>query len=546
MAKLGDFSISKKISIGYVVIIVVAAVNAIIVFGLLQKTTEQDLYIDTIFFPTYEYLTELKSEVDIAAEEVAAMTRSDDDEIRKNLGGHFDRIADIEDSLHILFDKIHNPDYSAEDTRIRAHIDELDEILVYFIVGKDLLDSAKVETTLGQNEMAQRMLVKIDKELDHLIKVVDDKKAIASDEKDRSFYLTRVTVLVLSVLLTVIGIMATLLTSRNIKGPLKQLDGTIDKLSLGDIPTPIKVWHEDEIGHMSHKANELIASAKRSALFALAIGEGHLDKEYNVVSKKDTLGHSLLQMRDNLVESKKKDAIRRAEDDKVNWRTAGLAQFGEVLRVHGDSMDELCDHLVSDLVKYLDANQGAILVGMKEGDEEYMELMSAYAYERKKFLKKRLTKEDGLIGQCWQERARIYLTKLPDQYVNIESGLGTSNPRNLLVQPLISNDEMIGILEIASFNKLEDYQLDFVERISGMIASTVSNALVSEQTKSLLSNSQELSEQLQAQEEELRQNTEEMLATQEELSRKIQGLEDEKAELTLQHEKEIEALKSGN
>jgi methyl-accepting chemotaxis protein len=546
VAKLGDFSISKKISIGYVVIIVVAAVNAFVVFGLLQSTTEQDHNIDTLFFPTYEYLTELKNEVDVAAEEVSALTRSEDDGIRKNLSEHYLRIKSIEDSLHLLFDRIHNPDYTAEDTEIREHIEEFRGELLYFVGGVGILDSARIEETFMHDEFVQTKLIQIDAELSHLTLQVDAKKAVSSTEKDRSFFFTRVMVLILSVVLTLIGIVATFLTSKNIKGPLKQLDETIEKLSLGDIPKAIKVWHEDEIGHMSHKANELIESAKKSALFALAIGEGHLDKEYQVVSEKDTLGHSLLQMRDNLIQSKEKEEKRREEDDKVNWRTAGLAQFGEVLRVYSDSMDELCDHLVSDLVKYLDANQGAILVRMKEGEDEYMELMSAYAYERKKFLQKRLTKEDGLIGQCWQERARIYLTKLPDQYVNIESGLGTSNPRNLLVQPLISNDVIIGILEIASFHKMEDYQLDFVERISGMIASTVSNAMVAEQTKKLLSSSQELSEQLQAQEEELRQNTEEMLATQEELSRKIQSLEDEKKELTVRYEKEIKALKSGD
>lgn len=546
MTKLGDFSISKKISIGYVVIILVAAVNAIIVFSLLQHMTEQDGHIDNLFFPTYECLTELKSEIDIASEEVNAMTRADDQEIKGRLEGHFNRIIELEDSLHGLFALIANPTYDKEDSKIREHVEEFEEVLDYFILERGILDSVKLEKTIVQRDEADRLHKRLDQELDHLIMQVDNKKDLATAEKDNSFYLTRVMFIVLSVILTFIGVVATILTSRNIKRPLQELDETIEKLSQGDIPKPIRVWHEDEIGHMANKANELISSAKKSALFALAIGEGHLDKEYQPVSVKDTLGHSLIQMRDNLVEGKKRDEQRKSEDDKVNWKTAGLAQFGEVLRVNSDSMTELCDHLVSDLVKYLDGNQGAIFVHGKEQDDEYMELVSAYAYERKKFLNKKLTKEDGLIGQCWQEKARIYLTKLPDHYVNIESGLGTANPRNLLVQPLISNDELIGILEIASFNLLEEHQLDFVERISEMIASTISNVIVAERTKKLLSSSQELSEQLQAQEEELRQNTEEMLATQEELSRKIQSLEDENKAMSLRYEEEIKALKNGN
>ena len=114
----------------------------------------------------------------------------------------------------------------------------------------------------------------------------------------------------------------------------------------------------------------------------------------------------------------------------------------------------------------------------------------------------------------------MYITDVPEDFVNITSGLGGATPNAFLIVPLTVNDETFGVIEIASFNLFEQYHIDFVNKLAESIASTLSNAKTNERTKVLLEQSQQQTEEMRAQEEEMRQNMEEMQATQEEMERK--------------------------
>lgn len=254
--------------------------------------------------------------------------------------------------------------------------------------------------------------------------------------------------------------------------------------------------------------------------FASEIGEGNFENNLEEIeSQQNDLAKSLLVMRENLNQSKEEELQR-------NWSVQGVAEFGEILRNNNSDLGALSNEIISHLVKYMKANQGGIFIRNTEGhSEEVLELTGAYAYQRKKYLHKEIKKGEGLVGQCWIEGERIYMTELPNDYVNITSGLGDASPRALLIVPLKINDEFYGVLELASFRTFAPYEIEFVVRVGESIASTISMVKVNEKTADLLTESQELAHQLQAQEEELRQNQEEMLATQEEMDRKIKDLE---------------------
>jgi len=186
----------------------------------------------------------------------------------------------------------------------------------------------------------------------------------------------------------------------------------------------------------------------------------------------------------------------------------------------------LSDVLISNIVEYLGAQQGGLFF-VNEDDEKdkYLELMGCYAYQRKKFLERRVELGQGLVGQCFLEKEISYVKNIPDNYVNITSGLGNANPTDLLVVPLQLNEEMVGVLEIASLGAIEDHQIVFLERLSEMITSAITTVKRNEKNKVLLEQSQQQAEEMRAQEEEMRQNMEELQATQEQMHRKNEEVE---------------------
>jgi transcriptional regulator with GAF, ATPase, and Fis domain len=218
-------------------------------------------------------------------------------------------------------------------------------------------------------------------------------------------------------------------------------------------------------------------------------------------------------------------------DRQRNWASEGLAKFADIFRTSNQAED-FTYIIISNLVKYLDANQGGLfIVNDTEKDDVYLELVASYAYEKRKFLVKRIELSEGLIGESFREGGTVYMTEVPDNYVNITSGLGEANPKSVLLVPLKLNEDIYGVVELASFREFEPYQIDFVQKLGESIASTFASVKNADQTQKLLKESLLLQEQMQAQEEEMRQNLEELMAAQEELQRSNVTIVDQKEKL---------------
>jgi methyl-accepting chemotaxis protein len=318
------------------------------------------------------------------------------------------------------------------------------------------------------------------------------------------------------------------LISRSISNPLKETAEVIRDLAEGNISSEKKfdVIGEDEISDIRKSVNTLIDGLENNLKFALQIGKGNLEYDFKLTSNKDILGSALLEMRLSLKHAATEDAKRKSEDLKLNWATQGSAMFGELMRQNTDKLSEFSYNIISNLVKYINAAQGGLFIINDSNKEDiYIELSASYAYDRRKYLEKKIKLGVGLVGRCINERENIYLTDFPEDYLNISSGLGNATPKCLLLVPIIFNQQVFGVIEIASFSELQNYQIAFVQRIGESIGSTISNVKMNEQTAKLLQESKIQSEELVAQEEEMRQNLEEMKATQEELERKANDYE---------------------
>ncbi len=299
----------------------------------------------------------------------------------------------------------------------------------------------------------------------------------------------------------------------------------LKQLSNGEIPNHLKIGTRDEIGTMVQSLNKLIDGLKQTTEFAREIGENRLEFDFKPLSTKDQLGNALLEMRNNLKRANEEETRRKAEDDIRSWTNAGLAKFGDILRQNNNNLSLLADDVIQNLVNYMQANQGGLFMYSEVDHDQYLELLAAFAYNRKKFIEKTIALGEGLVGTCALEKKTIYLKEIPDNYITITSGLGEATPTSLLIVPLKLEDNIFGVLEIASFREFLPYEVEFVEKIGESIASTLYSVKNSIRTRELLEQSQQQREEMAAQEEEMRQNMEEMQATQEEMSRKNVELE---------------------
>ncbi len=270
--------------------------------------------------------------------------------------------------------------------------------------------------------------------------------------------------------------------------------------------------------------NEQVALMEVNIQFANTISKGDLAADYPNEAP-DKLGNSLMEMQSSL-----RDASQREKKEK--FVNVGLASISEILRNHVEDLDELSDKVIEKLVSYMKANQGGLFILEEDHDNNpVITLKACRAYDRKKFMERTIALGEGLIGQIALEKETLVMTEIPEGYLNITSGLGISSPSSLLIVPLKSNEEVVGLIEMASFKEFDDTDIEFLEKVGESIASTILSAKTNQKTKELLESSRQMTEELHAQEEEMRQNMEEMQATQEEMARTQKELAEKEANL---------------
>lgn len=331
---------------------------------------------------------------------------------------------------------------------------------------------------------------------------------------------------IISVLILVLIIFA---LANNITRPIKKITALLEKLSKGHVDKSmhVEINTGDEISQMSLALSKSIDGLITKTNFAASIGHGKLEADLALLSDDDILGRSLIEMRNSLRKTKEEDAERKQHEAIRQWINEGLAKFGDILRQNNENLNLLGDEVIKNLVWYLNASLGGIFVrndDLKQ-DKVTFDLVSAFAYDRKRFIEKSYELGSGLIGACAAEKETIYIAEVPQEYIEVTSGLGGTNPNTLLLIPLRIEDDVLGVIELASLKKFEKHEIELAEKLAESIAATLRTVRINHKTNELLRKSQEQAEMMAAQEEEMRQNLEELQATQEEAARKTFEME---------------------
>ncbi len=385
---------------------------------------------------------------------------------------------------------------------------------------RDTVSVARVEK-LSSYLHQQENLIRIEGLSASFIRQAD----ILIDEiKHRSTEETRLAQIleIVFMIINVISMLSVLtVISRYILSPVKDLAEASKAIALGDLQVELHIHARDEVGEIATATRILKENLREATQLTVQIGQGnyeaHLETMDESSVKKDTLFGALLLMREELK--------RVSEEEKRrSWATLGLAKFGEILRADYPDFRAFTEVLISELVRYVGANQGGIFVANRDDETyQFLELLGCYGYGKKRFMTKTIKLRDGraegLLGQAFLERNTIVLNDVPDKYVTITSGLGEATPNSVMIVPLKYEDRVEGVIELAAFGAFEPYQIDFVEKLAASITATIEASKRNEQMRKLLNESQIRAEELRAQEEEMRQNMEELHATQEEMQR---------------------------
>lgn len=318
-------------------------------------------------------------------------------------------------------------------------------------------------------------------------------------------------------------IIVLILVANTLTRPISRITKILHRLSKGEISKDmaLELKTGDEIEVMANALNVSIEGLDHKSEFAKNIGEGNLDIDFKMLSEDDVLGKSLIDMRTSLKKAKDEEIQRVIDDKKRAWANEGYARFAEILRQNSDELSKLADEVIRNIVKYTDSNQGAIfLVNDEDKNHSFLDLVSTYAWDRRKYHTLTLDFGEGLVGACAIEKQSIIITEIPENYITITSGLGESSPKSISLIPLKQDEKVMGVMELASLNVMEPYQIEFLEKIAETIAATIASVKINARTRYLLEQSQQQAEEMLAQEEEMRQNMEELLATQEEMARK--------------------------
>jgi CheY-like chemotaxis protein/signal transduction histidine kinase/HAMP domain-containing protein len=282
-----------------------------------------------------------------------------------------------------------------------------------------------------------------------------------------------------------------------------------------NVPGASGTW-KDLTGNVNLLADNLTNQVRAIAEVATAVTKGDLTRSIQV----EALGE-VAELKDNIntmIDNLRLTTDRNTEQD---WLKTNLARFTGMLQGQRD-LTTVGRMLLSELAPLVNAQQGVLYqMGTEESDN--MTLLSAFANSEDGHLQ-RIKLGEGLVGQCALEKRRMLIANLPPSTTPVRSGLFESVPRSVIVLPVLFEDRVKAVIELASLSEFTASHLAFLDQLTSSIGIVLNSIEATMQTEGLLKQSQQLAVELQTQQKELQQ-------TNEQLAQKAQQLAEQNAEV---------------
>ena len=304
---------------------------------------------------------------------------------------------------------------------------------------------------------------------------------------------------------------------------------------------------KDLTDNVNIMARSLTTQVRAITEVATAVTQGDLTRTIAVEAQGEVaeLKNHVNQMIGNLVETTR----RNKEQD---WLKTNLARISGLMQGQRD-LQAVSRLIMSELTPTVSAQHGAFFLKVDGEVEPELRLIASYGYKARKSVPNRFTFGESLVGQAALEKIPILIIEAPADYIKISSGLGEAAPINLIVLPILFEDEVLGVIELGSLQPFSEVDQTFLEQVIETIGVVLSTIIANTRTEELLAESQRLAQELRVQQEELRRSnvelesqaaslkaSEELLQQQQEELRQTNQELEEKARLLAEQNRSIE------
>ena len=265
-------------------------------------------------------------------------------------------------------------------------------------------------------------------------------------------------------------------------------------------------------------ASNLTTQVRAMADVATAVTQGDLTRRITVEAQGE-----VAQLKDRVNEMIANLRSTTQENAEQDWLKTNLARISGQMQGRRD-LQAVSRLLMSEISPLVGAQHGAFfLAEAGEGTTE-LRLVASYGYKRRKNLSSRFAVGEGLPGQAALEMKSILVTNAPEDYVKVTSGLGESSPVNLIVLPILFEEQVLAVVELASLSPFNEVNLSFLEQLSETIGVVLSTIIANGRTEELLTDQRRLTQELQSQSEELQTQQDELKRSNAELEDQARSL----------------------
>ncbi len=270
-----------------------------------------------------------------------------------------------------------------------------------------------------------------------------------------------------------------------------------------NIPGALGVW-KNITENVNQFADNFTIQVRSISEVAAAVTKGDLTRYVSLDAKgevrdlKDTINLMISNLRQTTLLSRDLD-----------WLKSNLAKFNKMLQGQKD-LKTVGRRILSELAQVINAHYGAFYIVTADEVFPKLKLFASYAYKSEKHIPKEFMIGEGLIGQCALDKERIIISNVPDTYVKITSGLGKAKPSDLILLPVLFENNVKAVIELGSFETFSRTQLDFLSQLTESIGIVVNTIQTTNRTEVLLSQSQSLASALKIQQEELKRTNDEL------------------------------------